>query len=162
MRQSEAGMRKTIIGPDIGSGLDLFQGVEGVDSLPHSEAVAVELSDYTRVFIAGTGAIEEGAVVAPDDFGAQMRHILETIESILGVVDGSLADVVRLDLYAEPMSEDDYLEVCRARTEALADGHEPASTMVEADDIGIEGMVIEADADAIIPTDGWEPTAVSR
>lgn len=155
-------MRKTVIGPEVGDGLDLFDGVDGVDSLPHSEAVAVELPSHTRVYIAGTGAIESGKVVAPSDPGAQMRHILETIGDILAAVDGAMEDLVRLDLYAEPMSETAYLDVCRARTELLAEGHEPASTMVETEDIGLEEMVIEADADAIIPNGSWESTAISR
>ncbi|MDZ7701499.1 MAG: hypothetical protein U5J98_05210 [Halobacteriales archaeon] len=73
-------MRKTVIGADVGDDLDLFEGVDGVDGLPHSEAVAVDLPGYRRVFVSGTAAIDEaGDIVAPGDAAAQAEHIYETL-----------------------------------------------------------------------------------
>lgn len=150
-------MRKTVIGPDVGSDLEMFDGVDGVDGLPHSEAVAVALPDYTRVFVSGTGAIDEnGDVVAPGDPAAQLRSILESIEVMLAQVDGEMRDVVRLTVLTEELTETEYLDVCRVRQSFLAEGHEPASLMNETDDVGIDGMCLEVEADAIIPHDGWE------
>lgn len=150
-------MRKTVIGPDVGSDLDLFEGVEGVDGLPHSEAVAVDLPGYTRVFVSGTGAIDEdGEVVAPGDPGVQLRVILAAIEEMLTLVGGGMRDVVRMKLVTEELTEEEYIDVCRVRQSFLADGHDPASTMIESEEVGIDGMCLEVDADAIVPAEGWE------
>lgn len=149
-------MRKTVIGPDVGSDLELFDGVEGVDELPHSEAVAVDLPEYRRVFISGTAAIDAEGVVAPGDAAEQMRAILRTIADILALVDGGMRDVVRMKLVTEELSEEEYLDVCRIRESFLPEGHDPASTMIESDDVGLEGMRLEADADAIVPKEEWE------
>ncbi len=149
-------MRKTVIGPDVGRDLDLFDGVEGVDGLPHSEAVAVDLPAYRRVFISGTGAIDdEGAVVAPGDAAEQFQFILERMAAILATVDGDLEDVVRYRVVTEPLDEEEYLAVTRVRSAYIAEGHEPASTMIESPSVGIDGMRLEVDAEAIIPRDGW-------
>lgn len=156
-------MRKTVIGPDVGSGLDLFDGVAGVDELPHSEAVAVDLPEYRRVFISGTAAIDaDGSVVAPGDAAEQLRTILTTIEEMLALVDGDMRDVVRMKLITEELSEEEYLDVCRVRESFLPEGHDPASTMIESDDVGLEGMRLEADADAIVPSGEWELSHASR
>lgn len=156
-------MRKTVIGPDIGTDLDLFDGVDGVDELPHSEAVAVDLPEYRRVFVSGTAAIDtDGSVVAPGDAAGQLQTILETIEEILALVDGDMRDVVRMRLISEELSEREYLDVCRVRDSFLPEGHEPASVMIESEDVGLEGMRLEADADAIVPSGEWELSHASR
>lgn len=149
-------MRKTIIGPDVGSDLELFEGVEGVDGLPHSEAVAVDLPEYRRVYVSGTGAIDAaGDVVAPGEAAAQLDHVLGTVAEILDLVDGDMRDVVRMRLVTEALDEDEYLDVCRVRAGYLVEGHEPASTLVESPSVGIEGMRLEVDVDAVVPYDGW-------
>jgi len=150
-------MRKTILGPDVGAGLDLFDGVEGVEQLPHSEAVVVDFPEYRRVFISGTAAIDaDGSVVAPGEAVEQLRTILATIEEMLALVDGDMRDVVRMKLISEALSEEEYLGVCRVRESFLPEGHDPASTMIESDDVGLEGMRLEVDADAVVPNGEWE------
>lgn len=153
-------MRKTIIGPDLGEDLGRFDDVNGASGLPHSEAVVVELPEYTRVFIAGTGPLDEDEnLVAPGDPVAQVETILETIESILAAVGGDRRDIVRLNLVTEPLSEAEQRAVSERRHAFIVDGHEPASTTVVTDHVGLEGMRLEMDADAIIPDDGWEVVA---
>ncbi|MFB6360340.1 MAG: Rid family hydrolase, partial [Halobacteriales archaeon] len=113
-------MRKTVIGADVGSDLDLFDGVDGVNGLPHSEAVAVDLPGYRRVFVSGTAAIDErGDVVAPGDAAAQAEHIYGTLSELLGTAGGGLADIVRLRLITEPLTEAEYLEVVKVRQRYL-------------------------------------------
>lgn len=156
-------MRKTVIGADVGSDLDLFDGVDGVDGLPHSEAVAVDLPGYRRVFVSGTAAIDDaGDVVAPGDAAAQAEHIYGTLAELLAAAGGGLADVVRLRLITEPLTEAEYLEVVKVRQRYLEPGHEPASTVIEAADVGVEGMRLEVDADAVIPEDGWSVANADR
>ena len=156
-------MRKTVIGADVGSDLELFDGVDGVDGLPHSEAVAIDLPGYRRVFVSGTAAIDgSGDVVAPGDAAAQTEHIYETLSELLATVGGGLEDVVRLRLITEPLTEAEYLEVVAVRQRYLEPGHEPASTVIEAADVGVEGMRLEVDVDAVIPDDGWSVGTAER
>lgn len=156
-------MRKTIVGPELGEKLDVFDDVAGVDGLPHSEAVVVELPDYTRVFIAGTGPLDEDEnLVAPGDPVAQIEVVLETIDSIVAIAGGDRRDIVRMNLVTEPLTDDEHRGVSAARHAFIPDGHEPASTTVVTDQVGLEGMRLEMDADAIIPADGWEVEARSR
>lgn len=156
-------MRKTVIGPDVGSDLELFEGVEGVEGLPHSEAVAVDLPGYRRVFISGTAAIDgAGDVVAPGDAPAQLEHVYGTLSELLGAVGGGFEDLVRLRLITEPLTDEEYLDVVRVRQRYLEAGHEPASTVIEAADVGVEGMRLEVDADAVIPEDSWTVTSTER
>jgi enamine deaminase RidA (YjgF/YER057c/UK114 family) len=156
-------MRKTIVGPDLGENLDGFDDGEGVDGLPHSEAVVVELPDYTRVFIAGTGPLDgDENLVAPGDPVAQIEAILETIDSIVTVAGGDRRDIVRMNLVTEPLTPDEHRGVSAARHRFIPEGHEPASTTVVTDQVGLEGMRLEMDADAIIPRDGWEVETTSR
>lgn len=156
-------MRKTVIGPDVGRALELFDGVEGVDGLPHSEAVAVDLPQYRRVFISGTGAVgDDGTVVAPGDAAEQLRYILERVAAVLATVDGELEDVVRYRVVTEPLDEEEYLAVTRVRSAYIVEGHEPASTMIESPSVGIDGMRVEVDAEAIIPRDGWTVESADR
>lgn len=150
-------MRKTVIGSDVGSDLELFDGRDGVDGLPHSEAVVVDFPDYRRVYVSGTGAIDErGRVVAPGDAAAQLEHIYGTLGELLEAADGELRDIVRLRLVTEPLTEAEYLDVVRVRQRFLEAGHEPASTVIEAAEVGVEGMRLEVDADAVVPREGWE------
>lgn len=156
-------MRKTVIGPDVGRDLELFDGVDGVDGLPHSEAVAVDLPGYRRVFISGTGAVgDDGAVLAPGDAAEQLRFILERLADVLAAVDGELQDVVRYRVVTEPLDEDEYLEVTRVRSAYIAEGHEPASTVIESSSVGIDGMRLEVDAEAVVPRDGWTVETAER
>lgn len=150
-------MRKTIIGPDLGENLGRLDDADGGKGLPHSEAVVVELPEYTRVFIAGTGPLDaDENLVAPGDPVRQLETILESIESILETAGGDRRDIVRLNLITEPLSEDEQRAVSELRHAFIVDGHEPASTTVVTDHVGLEGMCLEMEADAIIPRDGWE------
>ncbi len=156
-------MRKTVIGADVGNDLDLFEGVDDIAGLPHSEAVAVDLPGYRRLFISGTAAIDgSGTVVAPGDAAAQAEHIYDTLSELLAAAGGELADVVRLRLITEPLTEAEYLDVVRVRQRYLEPGHEPASTVIEAAEVGVEGMRLEVDADAVIPADGWSIETADR
>lgn len=108
---------KTVIGPDVGNALELFDDVEGVNGLPHSEAVAVEPPEYMQVFVTGTSAInDDGDVVAPGELAAQMRAILESREEMLAAVDGTMQDIIRLTVQTEELTEEEYLDVCRVRS----------------------------------------------
>lgn len=153
-------MRKTIIEPDVGDQLDVFEGSETVTELAHSNGIAVELPEYTRVDVSGIVALDEREnVVAPGDVGAQTRVILETIEDYVGHFGGSMADVVRVRVYVDDVSDDEYVRVHEVRDEFFEKAHYPASTLVETT-LAMEDALVEIDADAIVPDDGWETSSL--
>ncbi|WP_254864697.1 RidA family protein [Halovivax gelatinilyticus] len=156
-------MKKTVIGADVGSDLSVFDSVDGVSGLPHSEAVVVDHGTHKQLYVSGTGPLDSnGDVVAPDDVAKQLQYVLDTIEELLALAGGDLRDVVRLELVTEALDDDEYIETCRVRESVLPDDHLPASTMITSPSVGLDGMRIEADAEAVIPADEWELEHVSR
>ena len=83
-------------------------------------------------------------------------------EESLEDLGGDLNDLVRVRIYVTTM-DDDALEGYSRRRDGRADfyndpEHYPASTMVKIDSLVLEEAMVEIDAEAIIPDDGWETT----
>ncbi len=139
-------MKKSLIESDFAESVD--------HEVAFSDAVAVEMEAYTRVFISGIVARE-------DSIEAQTRGCLEGIETILERFGGSFEDVVRVRLYVtEPHLDDDSLETIHDVRREFFDSEYPASTLVEVSGLVSEDLSIEIDADAIVPDDAWEATHV--
>ena len=101
------------------------------------------------VSVAGTTAARpEGGAVGGDDAGAQTREALRRIAAALAEAGGRLEDVVRTRLYVVDI--DRWEEVGRAHGEVL--GHvRPASTMVEVSRLIDPSLLVEVEADAVLP-----------
>lgn len=161
-RSDRTRMRKTVIDPGVGENLDAFDASETVDGLVHSNGVAVEMDGYTRVFVLGVVALDDGEnLVGEGDVETQTRTILETIEGYLSEFDGGMDDVVRVRVYVDGVADEEFLTVHEVRDEFFDREHYPASTLVEVDDLAFEGLLVEIDADAVIPDDGWEVDSLS-
>ena len=128
-----------------------------------SQAVSVSEPTHKRVFIAGTIAVDEdGSIVGENDMEAQTRHIFDQFEQSLEDLGGDLDDLVRVRVYVTTM-DDDALEGYSRGRDGRADfyndpEHYPASTMVKVDSLVLEEAMVEVDAEAIIPDDGWNTT----
>lgn len=115
-----------------------------------------ELAGYSRavkvgnhIFVSGTTATDgEGQVVGTDDPAAQMRFILNKIESALLKLGSKLEDVVRTRIYLRNI--EDWEAVARVHGERFA-RIRPANTLVKAELVGDEYLV-EVEAEAIIQT----------
>ncbi len=102
-----------------------------------------------QVFVGGTAAVAEtGGVFAPGDAFGQAVHCLEIIERALGALGAERAHVVRTRMFVTDISL--WAEFGRAHRKFFGD-EPPATTMVEVKALIDPAMLIEIEADAILP-----------
>ena len=99
------------------------------------------------VFVSGTTAIKDGAIVGEGDAAAQTRHILGIIAAALEQAGASLADVVRCRVYVTDI--DVWQAVAAELSHAFADVR-PANTLVAVSDLVDPDMLVEIEVDALI------------
>ena len=108
---------------------------------------AVRVGSY--VSVAGTtAALEEGGAVGGDDVGAQAREALRRIAAALEEVGASLRDVARTRMFVTDIGR--WEEVGRAHGEVFGDIR-PATSMVEVSRLIDPALLVEIEADAIVP-----------
>ncbi|PYQ59843.1 MAG: hypothetical protein DMF53_18090 [Acidobacteria bacterium] len=108
---------------------------------------AVRVGPY--IHVAGTTGIDaEGNVVGKNDPYAQSVQALKSIEAALAKAGARMADVVRTRVFTTDISR--WQEIGRAHGEFFRDVR-PASTMVEVSRLISPDMLVEIEADAIVP-----------
>jgi len=102
-----------------------------------------------EIRVSGTTATgAEGAIVGVGDAYAQTRQALSNIGSALRQAGASFADVVRTRLFVTDISQ--WEAIARAHGEVFRDIR-PACTMVEVARLISPEMLVEIEADAIVP-----------
>jgi enamine deaminase RidA (YjgF/YER057c/UK114 family) len=102
-----------------------------------------------QVFVAGTTAIgPDGRVVGPGDAAVQTRQTLDNIRRALEAAGSRLEHVVRTRVFVTDMSQ--WEAVGRAHGEVFG-AIRPASTMVEVSALIDPEMMVEIEADAVLP-----------
>ena len=102
-----------------------------------------------HVFVAGTTATDQdGNVVGQGDVYAQARQALRNIETALERIGARLDHVVRTRMYVRNI--DQWEAVARAHGEVFANIR-PATAMIEISRLIDADMLIEIEADAIVP-----------
>lgn len=145
-------MDKTILDPTAGN--ELVADTEGVEETAYSRGVVVDHEGYKRVYLSGITPVE----TADDSVGDQTREVLETVQNLLADHGGTMDDVVRVRIFVEDVVGDEFSTVHAVRGEFFDRDHFPASTLVEIDTL-LRGN-IEIEAEAIIPSDGWDVETV--
>jgi enamine deaminase RidA (YjgF/YER057c/UK114 family) len=116
-----------------------FESVVG-----YSRAVAAG----DQVWVSGCTSVVGGRVVHEGDMGAQARQAISIIETALGDLGATLADVVRTRIYVTDISR--WQEVADAHQAAFGDVR-PATTMVGVTALIDPLMLVEIEAVAYKP-----------
>jgi len=101
-----------------------------------------------HVFVAGTTAVTPAGVVGPGDPYLQTVQALRTIQAALEQAGACLRDVVRTRMFVTDISR--WQEVGRAHGEFFG-AIRPAATMVQVSQLIDPALLVEIEADAVIP-----------
>lgn len=116
-----------------------------------TDAVKVELSECTLLYIGGKLGTVPGGGFAGPTFAAQTMRCLERIQEIVVSEGGTMDDVVRVRVFVHRYDEQSIRDIHEARSRFWTRPERyPASTLVVAP-LVIDGALIEIDADAVIP-----------
>lgn len=110
---------------------------------------AVEVDASARlVFISGmTARLSDGSITGVGDVAAQTRQVCENLRAAVEAAGGTLADVVRVDVYVRNIEQFDQIHSVRRE---YFPSSPPASTMLEVSKMVSPDMLIEINAVAAI------------
>jgi len=101
------------------------------------------------LFIAGQVALDaEGNVIGAGDMKAQVRQVLENLQTILASEGADFSHIVKTNIFTTNIEE--YFETGAIRQEYFA-GHAPTSTLVQIERLARPVFLVEIEAIAIAP-----------
>jgi 2-iminobutanoate/2-iminopropanoate deaminase len=101
------------------------------------------------VFVSGlTAKNGQGHIVGAGDVGAQTRQVCENLKQAMEAAGGTLADIVRVDVFIKEMTG--FQEIHAVRREYFGP-NPPASTMVAVAAFTHPDMLIEINAIGVLP-----------
>jgi enamine deaminase RidA (YjgF/YER057c/UK114 family) len=118
---------------------------------PSGYSHVVEVTEGRPIYIAGQVALDPtGALVGPGDIRAQTRQVFQNLRAALQAVGVGFEQVVKLNYYLLDATQ---LPVVReVRDQYVNTARPPASTAVEVRRLAIDGLLIEVEAVAMLPS----------
>ncbi len=101
------------------------------------------------MFIAGQVAVDgDGNIVGEGDMSAQVRQVLENLQTVLASQGADFSNVVKVNIFTTNI--DSFLESSAVRREYFGD-HPPTSTLVQIERLARPVFLVEIEAIAIAP-----------
>jgi enamine deaminase RidA (YjgF/YER057c/UK114 family) len=100
-----------------------------------------------HIFVSGTGPIEADGSSTPGDAAAQARRCFAIIETAIGELGGSLADVVRTRMFITNAADGDAIGAVHGN---IFGDIRPAATMVVVAALLRPEWVVEIEAEAVL------------
>ncbi len=124
----------------------VFSGAEWEKKVGYCRAIAAG----PLVFVSGTAPVAPGGgTFAPGDAYRQARRCLEIIDAALRELGASRQAVTRTRMFVTDIAR--WAEYGRAHAEFFGE-HPPATSMVEVRRLIAEDMLIEIEADGVLPS----------
>ena len=114
-----------------------------------SDAVIVDMGDYSTIYISGMVGHDSSGKITAKDFEGETQQCWDNIAHALQRSGASLKDVVRITAYLTDLG--DYSVYAKARR-VLFEGHAPASATVKVAGLLLSAR-LEVDAIAIVKSD---------
>ena len=95
-----------------------------------------------------TAKNEQGEIVGVGDIAAQTRQVCENLQKAMRAAGGTLADIVRIDVFIKEMAG--FKEIHEVRRQYFG-ANPPASTMVAVSAFTHPDMLIEINAIGVVP-----------
>ncbi|MEL6877696.1 MAG: RidA family protein [Pseudomonadota bacterium] len=113
---------------------------------PYAIAPAWRVGDL--VFLSGQAAIaEDGSIVGPDDFDAQLAQTFANIERVLAAAGSDMSKIVKVTIYLTDMSN--FPKIVEARKRHFTAPY-PADTTVEVSSLALPELLVEIDVIASV------------
>lgn len=119
--------------------------------LPVGYSHVAEVSNGKTIYVSGQVALDQsGNLVGPGDLRTQTQQVFTNLKAALEAVDADFNYVVKLTYYLLDISQ---IQIVREVRDQFVNTHRPpASSAVEVRRLFRDGLLIEVDAIAVIPS----------
>lgn len=147
-------MRRTVIDPTVGRGLDLLKGADGIEQPAYAAGVRLDMVDCSWIMLSGVVALDDTLqVVGEGDLRRQTAFVLETIRRQLKRQGADMDHIYRVRVFVVGgLTAARFRIIHEERARFFDPQHYPASTMVEVTSLIKPELLIEIDVDAVIPS----------
>jgi enamine deaminase RidA (YjgF/YER057c/UK114 family) len=139
-----SGLRGTMIGMKI-----TFVKPEGLVASPAFSHVAVVPPGATTIYVGGQNGVDAAGAIVDAEIGAQASRALDNVETALGAVGATLADVIAYTVLIQ--ADADISRAYGAIAPRLSrSGPPPLVTAMKVQGLGVAGALIEVSAIAAL------------
>ncbi len=115
-----------------------------------SQVVVVKAGGIRTIYVAGQVSVDaERKLIGPGDLKSQAEQAFGNLTRALAAAGGSIADVVKINIYVKHYKPSDAAIVSGAFQHAFPHRKLPVSTWIGVESLAEEGFLIEVDAVAV-------------